>query len=272
MCHTLVLTILFLSTLSLRRATTPIGIMWGCIWNFYPRSPCGERRAVALFVRRSPYFYPRSPCGERPRQGVHRGRCSRDFYPRSPCGERRCRPGNCTRCCAFLSTLSLRRATPRLSRVVPTPIFLSTLSLRRATVTGSESQKLILHFYPRSPCGERLTRTLLWRRQKLFLSTLSLRRATIFAVRPYDAPIFLSTLSLRRATRSAIENQYSAEISIHALLAESDRFFSLWCILCVYFYPRSPCGERPPYLCYVRFGRADFYPRSPCGERRYLLS
>ncbi len=34
----------------------------------------------------------------------------------------------------FLSTLSLRRATPLLSRVVPTPIFLSTLSLRRATL------------------------------------------------------------------------------------------------------------------------------------------
>ena len=35
-------------------------------------------------------------------------------------------------------------------------------------------------------------------------------------------------------------------ISIHALLAESDcpLFFSCW--LLAYFYPRSPCGERPP--------------------------
>ena len=79
----------------------------------------------------------------------------------------------------------------------------------------------------------------------LFLSTLSLRRATIFAVRPYDAPIFLSTLSLRRATAYGRINDISRliflstlslrratgalkhvhqteEISIHALLAESD--------------------------------------------------
>ncbi len=56
----------------------------------------------------------------------------------------------------FLSTLSLRRATHIHSTLPGHPEFLSTLSLRRATsVTGSESQKLILHFYPRSPCGER---------------------------------------------------------------------------------------------------------------------
>ena len=32
------------------------------------------------------------------------------------------------------------------------------------------------------------------------------------------------------------------------------------------FYPRSPCGERPPRQ---RHGGqpGDFYPRSPCGER-----
>ena len=34
---------------------------------------------------------------------------------------------------------------------------------------------------------------------------------------------FLSTLSLRRATKQAIAAEQSARISIHALLAESDR-------------------------------------------------
>ena len=38
-------TYLFLSTLSLRRATAFPGFLVGCINNFYPRSPCGERRA-----------------------------------------------------------------------------------------------------------------------------------------------------------------------------------------------------------------------------------
>ena len=58
---------LFLSTLSLRRATF--------IWidktqspaNFYPRSPCGERRERKSISVLYHYFYPRSPCGERQR-------------------------------------------------------------------------------------------------------------------------------------------------------------------------------------------------------------
>ena len=33
--------------------------------NFYPRSPCGERRIDGLRALRARYFYPRSPCGER---------------------------------------------------------------------------------------------------------------------------------------------------------------------------------------------------------------
>ena len=34
-------------------------------------------------------------------------------------------------------------------------------------------------------------------------------------------------------------------ISIHALLAESDVFRFAWLAPGAYFYPRSPCGERP---------------------------
>ena len=55
-------------------------------------------------------------------------------------------------------------------------------------------------------------------------------------------------------------------ISIHALLAESDcpLFFSCW--LLAYFYPRSPCGERQLQGFLLAQGH-NFYPRSPCGER-----
>ena len=57
----------FLSTLSLRRATTKISRSNQSIINFYPRSPCGERHSQALRVRQAQQdFYPRSPCGERP--------------------------------------------------------------------------------------------------------------------------------------------------------------------------------------------------------------
>ena len=78
------------------------------------------------------------------------------FYPRSPCGERQKQPSKLTKLTKFLSTLSLRRAT------------------------NSANANLRRHrdFYPRSPCGERLMDTLILANAMLFLSTLSLRRAT----------------------------------------------------------------------------------------------
>ena len=108
------------------------------------------------------------------------------------------------------------------------------------------------------------------------------------------ATIFLSTLSLRRATGYEQYCTHAREISIHALLAESDqsrgsvsmpryRFLSTLSLRRAtpfsrsgrmtrrYFYPRSPCGERLPRRGISACHR-DFYPRSPCGERRYIRS
>ena len=125
----------------------------------------------------------------------------RYFYPRSPCGERPILDFPVQSHIIFLSTLSLRRATtvisslPRLSQT-----FLSTLSLRRATDKDQVVKCLAHDFYPRSPCGERPPR-------------LS---------RVVPTPIFLSTLSLRRATIRAYQRYFAPDISIHALLAESD--------------------------------------------------
>ena len=103
------------------------------------------------------------------------------------------------------------------------------------------------------------------------------------------AELFLSTLSLRRATNINSSVNTADKISIHALLAESDRSLrQLQSALC-HFYPRSPCGERPrgehhansqqEFLSTLSLRRATrqvkqtcraklyFYPRSPCGER-----
>ena len=55
--------------------------------DFYPRSPCGERRALPLLRPSVLNFYPRSPCGERLAYS-HIAACKCNFYPRSPCGER----------------------------------------------------------------------------------------------------------------------------------------------------------------------------------------
>ena len=58
----------------------------------------------------------------------------------------------------------------------------------------------------------------------------------------------------------------SAIISIHALLAESDKSVINSIMERNNFYPRSPCGERPE-RCTLLQKSLNFYPRSPCGER-----
>ena len=121
----------------------------------------------------------------------------------------------------FLSTLSLRRATLGSVAVGLLMSFLSTLSLRRATIRKRQIISIIQ-----------------------FLSTLSLRRATIPFIRSSAVCIFLSTLSLRRATHREKYHCHFLSISIHALLAESDLQCCFLSLPLLYFYPRSPCGER----------------------------
>ena len=124
--------LLFLSTLSLRRATC-----------FYCEicSRC--------------YFYPRSPCGERhtfPHNGVEAGAISIHALLAESDLE-----WNGQRKSVHISIHALLAesdALPHTSGVVP-PGFLSTLSLRRATMDVREKLIDILNFYPRSPCGER---------------------------------------------------------------------------------------------------------------------
>ena len=102
---------IFLSTLSLRRATVTSSTVIVILYNFYPRSPCGERHGETMpSIGHISYFYPRSPCGERldvnnpvaaltsisihallaesDCYSLRHSAQGRYFYPRSPCGER----------------------------------------------------------------------------------------------------------------------------------------------------------------------------------------
>ena len=103
------------------------------------------------------------------------------------------------------------------------------------------------NFYPRSPCGERL---------------LSLRSTDCLA---YFYP--RSPCGERR--ESPCTFAAAQQISIHALLAESDAPMIINERWRKYFYPRSPCGERLCRKCCLCQNQ-HFYPRSPCGERRSL--
>ena len=80
---------LFLSTLSLRRATAVTTVVVGPSRDFYPRSPCGERRGNDLGGRVSQEFLSTLSLRRATRGKVTDGYDRSDFYPRSPCGERR---------------------------------------------------------------------------------------------------------------------------------------------------------------------------------------
>ena len=100
-----------------------------------------------------------------------------------------------------ISIHALLAESDRLPTALRTPHhrFLSTLSLRRATFS-----RLLIHHLSK------------------FLSTLSLRRATRAENHANSQQEFLSTLSLRRATADRYGMGIIRQISIHALLAESD--------------------------------------------------
>ena len=127
-----------------------------------------------------------------------------NFYPRSPCGERPCTTTITICTASFLSTLSLRRAT----RCQALDISIKRISIHALLAESDRAlrqlQSALCHFYPRSPCGERHQNIANGKRQK--------------------------------------------NISIHALLAESDSLRALLICPPPDFYPRSPCGERLPYL------------------------
>ena len=79
-----------------------------------------------------------------------------------------------------------------------------------------------------------------------FLSTLSLRRATRLWIMLYSCPgNFYPRSPCGERLYSRLLFGRHAAISIHALLAESDRLIFRGDIFDTYFYPRSPCGERP---------------------------
>ena len=197
-------------------------------------------------VKRHKNFYPRSPCGERPnshgeRQGQH------DFYPRSPCGERRYVPVWALRVTSIsIHALLAESDNVGLDQNAASIAFLSTLSLRRATKGDKFQQGRNSHFYPRSPCGERHS----VRPETRQLYVISIHALLAESDHPVGVfitviedfyprspcgerlinnvidgmnKIFLSTLSLRRATVGASQGADNWHISIHALLAESDQ-------------------------------------------------
>ena len=80
---------LFLSTLSLRRATHNGRVNLFRFEHFYPRSPCGERRSADCNYRSAHPISIHALLAESDVVKMSIKFFNTDFYPRSPCGERR---------------------------------------------------------------------------------------------------------------------------------------------------------------------------------------
>ena len=123
-----------------------------------------DRCASTGCARRTSYFYPRSPCGERLHYVFPRP-FPQYFYPRSPCGERHYE----FVLDDFLSMISTHALHAESDGSVANssrlPTFISTHALHaESDNTGRNLPNGVHHFYPRSPCGERLQNKPIWNR------------------------------------------------------------------------------------------------------------
>ena len=278
----------FLSTLSLRRATCSTrSSSAGALF----LSTLSLRRATAKLVRAAQQLgiSIHALLAESDLLPFAMTITALDFYPRSPCGERPSSVLILSSPYIFLSTLSLRRATFTFpKRSADSAISIHAL-LAESDPVRLPRQRPDFYFYPRSPCGERLSAQNQPPPVWTFLSTLSLRRATycffsFFAhssisihallaesdcanVRaPRLGIAFLSTLSLRRATADprTIKTglKFLSTLSLRRATYASRDFIRNRLFLSTLSLRRATVAvyvhRLPPW---------DFYPRSPCGER-----
>ena len=125
----------------------------------------------------------------------------------------------------------------------------------------------LMHFYPRSPCGERPAECGRIAGILQFLSTLSLRRATQLQPNTLVRQSISIHALLAESDRPPNAAAMPVCISIHALLAESDSLYTTWLpaarqFLSTLSLRRATAGAWAGAVAY-RY----FYPRSPCGER-----
>ena len=127
--------------------------------------------------------------------------------------------------------------------------FLSTLSLRRATLDGTPPLTSRADFYPRSPCGERRHQNSLNRSHRtISIHALLAESDSCCSSRIIFSSYIISIHALLAESDVVhiAEHASPGGISIHALLAESDCITTTQGCQITHFYPRSPCGERPP--------------------------
>ena len=183
-------------------------------FDFYPRSPCGERLPSASGAGPLRYFYPRSPCGERPTVHIALRACStisiHALLAESDSGD----PALERYDAQFLSTLSLRRAT----------VFVCVICQRlaisiHALLAESDNQQGV---------------------ENMRLSNISIHALLAESDAAYVAKTGMTEISIHALLAEsdhvgAGTIQTPSQISIHALLAESDQLRFLHNLFAVLF-------------------------------------
>ena len=218
--------------------------------NFYPRSPCGERRQTkqtcragisisihALLAESDDSSYGalagasisiHALLAESDAAARMRKILQFNFYPRSPCGERLDSSyGALDGASISIHALLAESDACVFARSVGAPISIHALL--------AESDACVFARSVGAPIS---------------IHALLAESDSLLTLCPFLLCRFLSTLSLRRATRLCTI-LYSCPGN---------------------FYPRSPCGERLPSGSKYSGCSAHFYPRSPCGERPLSLN
>ena len=166
----------------------------------------------------------------------------------------------------FQSTLPVGGATSR-SDINRSILAISIHAPRGGSDTkGQPPSKVLWHFNPRSPWGERPGGITGIESQLKFQSTLPVGGATWPMLICVSTQTFQSTLPVGGATRISFFLLMDSNISIHAPRGGSDPVCDRRQCLFPDFNPRSPWGER--LLSHTNsLINYDFNPRSPWGER-----
>ena len=167
----------FQPTLPVRGATRCVLLPVLIVFNFNPRSPCGERLHSIPNGFVVSNFNPRSPCGERPSRGLFHFRYS-EFQPTLPVRGATAIVAN-PLLPDIISTHAPRAGSDDFIHCIYLPYPISTHAPR----AGSDKKALFgVHadrdFNPRSPCGERPCTCCMRRCRRTFQPTLPVRGAT----------------------------------------------------------------------------------------------
>ena len=216
-------------------------------WDFYPRSPCGERPGDYLYYIRLLDI------------SIHALLAESDTVAGS------CRNGDI----GFLSTLSLRRATAcwYIKEMVANISIHALLAESDSAAAGKRAGRY--YFYPRSPCGERHTGVSTTFPAYYFYPRSPCGERHDQRLTVTCASHFYPRSPCGERPVPQQENGQAATISIHALLAESDTDIDLTefnkAVISIHALLAESDGGT---LSDVGNGILNFYPRSPCGERQ----